>query len=251
MTQNLKIFGTAISLLAIPIVLALPQARLESDVSLRQDAAREGRPQGDERHVPLFGKITAVHQDSLEVTNPNGEPVTVKLTAKTEYRKDREPAKRTDFKMGDIIIVRGEENADHSWTAQVVAARSMNGRGGPGMPEREGTLGKDYIVGEVKSIDTPRISVLRSDNVAQTMELNEDTSLRRGRDSVTVADIQPGDHVFARGAVQNDVFVPKFVMVMDAEQWKRMQEMGLLRSRPFTPRDKNSQQPPKSPEPQH
>lgn len=249
MTQNLKIFGTAISLLSIPIVLALPQSRLVSDVSLRQEVGRAERPQGDERRMPLFGKITAVHENSLEVTNPNGEPVTVKLTAKTEFRKDREPAKRSDFKVGDIIIVRGEENADHSWTAEVIAARSMNGRGGSGMPEREGTLGKDYVVGEVKSIDAPKISVLRSDNVAQTMELNEDTSLRRGRDSITMADIQPGDHVFARGALQNDVFVPKFVMLMDAEQWKRMQEMGMLGARPFMPKDKDSQQPPKSAEP--
>jgi uncharacterized protein DUF5666 len=249
MTQNLKIFGTAISLLSIPVVLALPQSRLVSDVSLKQEGAHEQRPQGDERRIPLFGKIAAVHENTLEITNPNGEPVTVKLTPKTEFRKDREPAKRSDFKVGDIIIVRGEENADHSWTAQVVAARSMNGGGnGPGMPERAGTLGKDYVVGEVKSIDAPKISVLRSDNVAQTMELNEDTSLRRGRDSITMADIQPGDHVFARGAVQNDVFVPKFVMVMDAEQWKRMQEMGLLRARPFTPQDNNSQ-PPKASEP--
>lgn len=29
----------------------------------------------------------------------------------------------------------------------------------------------------------------------------------------------------ARGALQNDAFVPKGVMVMNAEQWQRMQEM--------------------------
>jgi hypothetical protein len=252
MLQNLKMLGAAISLLSIPILLALPQTRLAADVSLSQEAAREQQRQGgDERRMPLFGKIARVRQDSLEVTNPNGEPVTVRLTSKTEFRKDREPAKRSDFKVGDIIIVRGEENADHSWTAELIAGRSTSGGGnGLGMPEREGTLGKDYVVGEVKSIDAPRISVRRSDNVAQTMELNEDSSLRKGRDSITMADIQPGDHVFARGSVQNDVFVPKFVMVMDAEQWKHMQEMGLLRSRPFTPQDKTSQ-PPKSSEPPH
>jgi hypothetical protein len=40
-----------------------------------------------------------------------------------------------------------------------------------------------------------------------------------------MSDIQPGDHVFARGAVANDVFVPKNVMVISPEQWNRMQEM--------------------------
>jgi len=41
-----------------------------------------------------------------------------------------------------------------------------------------------------------------------------------------MADIQPGDHILARGAVANDVFVPKGVNVIPPEQWKRMHEMG-------------------------
>jgi hypothetical protein len=40
-----------------------------------------------------------------------------------------------------------------------------------------------------------------------------------------MADIQPGDHIFARGVLANDVFVPKGVNVIPPEQWKRMQEM--------------------------
>ena len=39
------------------------------------------------------------------------------------------------------------------------------------------------------------------------------------------ADIHPGDHVVIRGASQNNVFVPKNVMVLSAEQWERMQQM--------------------------
>src|SRR5262249_4720425 len=72
----------------------------------------------------------------------------------------------------------------------------------------------------------PKITVLRPDNVTQTLELNEETSLRKGRESVTMADIQPGDHVFVRGGVESNTFVPKMVMVIGPEQWKRMQEMG-------------------------
>ena len=151
--------------------------------------------------------------------------LTVKLTGQTEFRKDREPAKATDFKVGDMVMVRGDENADHSVTARIVGART-GGPGGPGGGGRQmGTLGKDYVVGEVKSIDAPRLTVLRPDNVTQTVELNEETSLRKGRDSITMAEIQVGDHVMARGSMEKDVFVPKGVMVMNAEQWKRMQEM--------------------------
>jgi hypothetical protein len=204
-----------------------------------QDPGPQGGPvSGEDRKLPLLGKITGVHDGSLDVLDTNGDTVSVKLTGQTQYRKDRRPAKRSDFKAGDIIMVRGDENPDHSWTAQVVAARSLNGpngmggRGGQGGGgsgrgfAQTGTLGKDYVAGEIKSIDAPKLSVLRSDNVTQTLELNEETSLRKGRDSITMADIQPGDHLFARGGVEKNVFVPKMVMVIGPEQWKRMQEMG-------------------------
>jgi hypothetical protein len=87
----------------------------------------------------------------------------------------------------------------------------------------QGTLGKDYVVGEVKSIDAPKLTVLRSDNVTQTIELNEETSLKRGRDSITMAEIQAGDHIFARGTAPKDVFVPTNVNVIPPDMWKRMQ----------------------------
>jgi hypothetical protein len=206
--------------------MALPQSFLVSDVVLSQDASSKQDQGADEgRRMPLFGKITAIHDSTIELSNASGEAVTVKVTPQTEFRKDREPAKRSDFKVGDVIAVRGQQNSDHTWTAQTIGARSANGEGrGPNM--QAGALGKDYVAGEVKSVDAPKISVLRSDNVTQTIELNEDTSLRKGRDAITMADVLVGDHLVARGGLQSNVFVPKFVMVIGPEQWKRMQAMG-------------------------
>src|ERR1700720_990726 len=228
MKPDLKLFAIAIFLLAIPILMALPQSFLLSDVVLSQDAPPRQHSPGEEGRMPLFGKITAIHNSSFEISNPNGETVTIKLTPQTEFRKDRQAAKRGDFKVGDVIAVRGQENPDHTWTAQMIGARSVNGEGrGPNI--QAGALGKDYVAGEVKSVDAPKISVLRTYNVAQTIELNEDTSLRKGRDAITMADVQVGDHLVARGAVQDNVFVPKFVMVIGPEQWTRMKEMGVIR----------------------
>lgn len=182
---------------------------------------------GEGRQRPLVGKITAIRAGVMDVAKPNGDSVTVRLSNKTEYRKDREPAKLGDFKVGDFVMVRGEENEDHSVSAQMVATRSGGPGGGPG--GAMGTLGKDFVVGEIKAIDAPKLTVLRVDNVTQTLELNEGTSLRKGRESITMEDIQAGDHVMARGELQNGVFVPKLVMVISTEQWQRMQEMGLIR----------------------
>src|SRR5271157_2447140 len=77
----------------------------------------------------IAGKITAVTSTSLEMTKPDGTNLIVKLTDKTEFRKDRQPAKLADFKLGDLVFVRGEENADHTVTAQMIGARTGNGPG--------------------------------------------------------------------------------------------------------------------------
>lgn len=194
------------------------------------DAQAQMRGQRERGPRPTFGKITAIKDGTIELAEPNGATVTVKISDKTEFRKDRQPSQLSEFKVGDMVAVRGEQNSDQTITAQMIASRTGgSGGGGFGRAGAPGEMGKDFVVGEVKSIDPPRLTVLRSDNVTQTLELNEDTTLRRGRDSITMADIQVGDHLFARGAVQNDVFVPKGLMVMSPEQWQRMQEMGAMR----------------------
>jgi hypothetical protein len=86
-------------------------------------------------------------------------------------------------------------------------------------------MGRDFVAGEVKSVDPPKLTVLRTDNVTQTVELNEETSLRKGRESITMTDIHPGDHVFIRGASQNTAFIPKTAMLLSPEQWERMRQM--------------------------
>jgi preprotein translocase subunit YajC len=208
----------------------------------QNSGAQQGLGRGGERRPGLFGKISAIHDQSVEISTMEGATVTAKITADTQFRKGRDAAKLADFKVGDMVFVRGEENADHTWTAQLLGARpngSLGGgpgpggaegaRGGPGgqFMQQMGVLGQDYIVGEIKSVDAPKLTILRPDDVTQSIELNEETSLRKGRDSITMADIQTGDHVFVRGGMANNVFQPKNVMVFSPEQWKRMQEMGI------------------------
>lgn len=215
-------------------------AQTPDSPSTQPDQAQGGPPAGDrgprrggprEGHGTI-GKITAIHGNSLELLKPDGSTVTVNLTDKTEYRKDRQPAQLSDFKVGDFVMAGGEENSDHSLTAQSLRGRSANGSpgsggmGGPGWSAALGEMGKDFVAGVVKSVDAPKLTVLRADNVTQTLELTEETSLRRGRESITMADIQPGDHIVVRGGVQNNAFVPKAVILLSAEQWERMQQFA-------------------------
>jgi len=222
------------SFLFLSIGIATP-AQTPDPQSAPQDQA-QGPPPGSrhggarEGHGTI-GKITAIHGNSLQIARPDGSSVTINLTDKTEYRKDRQPAQLSDFKVGDFVMARGDENSDHTVTAQSLSGRSANGGpggngGGPGGGMAFGEMGKDFVAGVVKSVNAPQLTVLRADNVTQTLELNEDTSLRRGRESITMADIQPGDHIVVRGGLQNNDFVPKAVIILSAEQWERMQQFA-------------------------
>jgi preprotein translocase subunit YajC len=216
---------------------------------------------GGERRPGLFGKLTAVHDQSIEIAQQSGNTATVKISGSTQFRKDGQDAKLGDFKVGDIVFVRGAENPDHTWSAELIGTRAGGGfgggRGGPGGAggsagggRPAGVLGQDYVFGEVKSIDAPKVTILRPDNVTQTVELNEDTSLRKGRDSITMADIQAGDHIMVRGGMANNAFQPKVVMIIGPEQWKRMQETGMAGGPPTNPPKENNP-PQKPPEPPH
>jgi len=224
--------------LGVAAFLALTAASMALAQAPETAAVTQGGPEGSRRGPQgrmrgAFGKITAIQNDSIEIAGQDGTKSSFKLTSSTEFRKDRQPAKIGDFKVGDMVIVRTDPDSGNAAgaTALMVAAvpagftgRGNGGQGGAAF--MQGTLGKDYVVGEVKSVDPPKLTVTRVDNVTQTLELNEETSLRRGRDSITMADIQAGDHILARGAVANDVFVPKNVNVIPPEVWQRLQEMN-------------------------
>jgi preprotein translocase subunit YajC len=205
-----------------------PQSVPQDQVQGSPPASSRNSGRGGQRDGHgTVGKITGIHGNSIQVARPDGSTVTINLTDKTEYRKDRQPAQLADFKVGDFVMARGDENADRSVTAQSLSGRSANGGPGAGPGGAAfGEMGKDFVAGVVKSVDAPKLTVLRADNVTQTLELNEDTSLRRGRESITMADIQPGDHIVVRGGLQNNVFVPKAVILLSAEQWERMQQFA-------------------------
>src|SRR5215472_13753758 len=176
---SLSVLGLLLT--ATPFFAQDPQPRQSSTIGTH---LRQNPQEGASR--PIFGEITAIKDGTLELTRPDGNSMTVKITDKTEYRKDQQSAKLADFKVGDMVFIRAEGTADTGFTAMLVATRAGNGpsgpgRGGPGgqgggMMMGGGELGKDFVFGEVKSVDAPKIIVLRPDNVTQTLELNEETS---------------------------------------------------------------------------
>jgi len=166
----------------------------------------EGRFQG------VAGTITAIDKNQISLKTQDGKSVTVKLSSDTRYRKDRQPAALSDFKVGDMVMVGGDPAGENAWNARFVASRS-----GAGQQMREG-LGRQFIAGEIKAIDGTNLTILRVDGQSQTIQVDENTSFRKQGESITLADFKPGDRVFGRGELKNGTFVAAVLNAGDPQQ---------------------------------
>jgi hypothetical protein len=166
---------------------------------------REGR--GMREGQGIAGTIGEIKPGGFTVKTIQGKTVTVKVTSETRFRKDRQEAKLADFKPGDMVMVGGEPAGNDAWTARFVASRQGMDEGNM-QALREG-MGKQFNAGEVKAIDGTKLTIARPDGQTQTIEVDENTSFRKGRESITLPDIKVGDRVFGRGQLNSaGVFVP-------------------------------------------
>lgn len=171
------------------------------------------------RRPDVVGKITAIHDQTLTMKNPDGRSVTVTLTASTRFMKDRHPATLADFKVGDMAIVRGRSTGTDTWEAESLGTRG----GGPGGDSRgdfaEG-LGKKFIAGEIKAIEGIHLTIARMDGETQTIAVDENTSFRKESEHITLADCKVGDHVYGPGEVRDGTFVAAKLMLGDLHRMR-------------------------------
>lgn len=203
------------------------------------------------RQPMVRGTVTAVSGDQITIKTETGESFTVAVSANTRLMKDNRaasaqqtdgprqpnPIKIEDVKPGDGVGAMGELDAPkktiHALFVAVMDAAQVKRL-------REG-LGKEYITGKVTAIDEVKLTILRSDNVTQVIEVDETTSFRRGgrrsiirtdgtmsqppaggsaqspaggAESITLADIKVGDMVAGQGSLKHGVFVPTMLTVI-------------------------------------
>jgi hypothetical protein len=203
------------------------------------------------------GTVTAATADHLTIKTDTGETYEVALSPNTRIMKDqrlgaaagvdrqprtttgaRQQIKAEDIKPGDGVGAMGELDAPkktvHALFVAVMDADEVKRL-------REG-MGKVFITGKVTTIDEVKLTILRSDNVSQVIEVDETTSFRKGGgrrafastdgaapagpppgagaggtgggESITLADIKVGDMVAGQGSVKHGVFVPTNLTVM-------------------------------------
>lgn len=174
-------------------------------------ALSQGMPPGDN----VVGKVTAVTPGTLTVAPATGgDPVTIRIGDKTRVLKERQPVKTTDIKVDEMIFARGTLSGAtmDAVLVSTISAENVQRMQGALQFNRE-DMGKKFIAGEVKAINELKLTIARPDNQTQEIEVDENTSFRKGRESITLADIKPGDFVRGAGELKNGVFMPKELIV--------------------------------------
>jgi Domain of unknown function (DUF5666) len=119
----------------------------------------------------------------------------------------------SDIKVGDMIRVMGETDA----AAKTVSARGvvkLDPATVQAMRDMQANFGKTWLMGKVTAIDGTKITLTGSmDSAPHTVVADENTTFRKRRDPVTLADIQVGDTVRADGAVKDGVFTATAINV--------------------------------------
>ena len=159
----------------------------------------------------VSGTITAIKDDGLTMNTPQGESVTVKVSAETRFRRDQKDAHLADFKIGDTVMILGEQDANGTWTARIVATGPDTSKGGglfAGPPPNPEDSGKTFIVGELKKIEDTKLTIRRPDGVDQTAQVDTNTKFLDARGgTIKLTDFKPGDHISGMGDAKDGVVV--------------------------------------------
>jgi hypothetical protein len=155
------------------------------------------------------GTVTTISGDDITVKTENGATYKIETGVNTRFRKQRDQIKITDIHAGDMVGAFGDKD-DKAKTLGAVAVMVFDKEQ---FEKARADFGKTWTAGSVQAIDETKITIKRPDNVTQTIVVDENTSFRKRRDSVTLADIKVGDNVTARGALQGGNFLATVLSV--------------------------------------
>jgi Domain of unknown function (DUF5666) len=149
------------------------------------------------------GTVTAISGDNITVKTETGDIYKVETGPNTRFRKQRDQIKISDIHVGDMIGAAGDKD-DKAKTLGAMIVMLIDKEQ---YEKARADFGKTWTAGAIQSIDETKITVKRPDNVVQTIVVDENTSFRKRRDSITLADIKVGDNITAQGSLQNGNFL--------------------------------------------
>lgn len=186
----------------------------------------------------LMGTVTETAADHYTIKTETGETYTIHFSANTRIMKQGTgrgmgrgqgrgqggeagqgeggggrgmgrgtPLQPSDIKVGDAIGVMGEIDANAK-SVGAVAIVQMDPERAQQMEQMQANYGKTWLMGRVTAIDGVKVTLMGAmDHAAHSFVADENTTFRKRRDPITLADIQVGDMVRVDGAVKDGVFV--------------------------------------------
>lgn len=191
----------------------------------------------------LMGTVTDVAADHYTIKTENGETYTVHFSANTRIIKQQARTrgegrqagaeagqrggeggygggnppttlKSTDIKVGDAIAAMGDVDANAKSVGAVMVVQIDPDRAKQ-MREMQANFGKTWLAGKVTAIDGVKVTLLGGvDNTPHAFTADENTTFRKRRDPITLADIQVGDMVRVDGSVKDGTFLATSVVAM-------------------------------------
>jgi Domain of unknown function (DUF5666) len=122
--------------------------------------------------------------------------------------------KATDIKVGDIIVTGGEID-EAAKSVGAVMVMQLDPERAKQMREMQANFGKTWLMGRVTAVNETKVTIESNvDHASHAFVADENTTFRKRRDPVTLADVQVGDTVRVEGAVKGGSFVATTVSVM-------------------------------------
>jgi hypothetical protein len=193
-----------------------------------------------------MGTVTEVAADHYTVKTDAGDLYTIRFSANTRIMKGGggggmrrggqdeggpppnppEQIKATDIKVGDAIAANGEVDATAKSVGAVVVFQ-IDPERAKQMREMQANFGKTWLMGKVTAINELKVTLQGGPgDESHTFVADENTTFRKRRDPVTLADIQVGDMVRVEGALKDGNFIAKSVAVMGPPPQRGMQQGG-------------------------
>ncbi|MEO8229278.1 MAG: DUF5666 domain-containing protein [Chloroflexota bacterium] len=140
--------------------------------------------------IPVVaGTVTAVAAASLTLKTRDGSSRTIELTGKTTYKLGRADGKKSDLKVGSIVVVTGTKGSANAFTATAVRIQ----------------VRLDKVGGEVTAKTSDSLTLKQRDGSSVTVKVGSDTKfVVRGAASAGLADIAVGMKVSAAGTRNAD-----------------------------------------------
>jgi hypothetical protein len=182
----------------------------------------------------LTGTVTEVAADHYTIKTDAGETYVVHFSVNTRILKQgtgmRERGqggegggnppqmlKPTDIKVGDAIAAVGEIDAAAKSVGATMVLQ-IDPERAKEMREMQANYGKTWLMGKVTAVDGVKVTLMGAiDNAAHVFVADENTTFRKRREPITLADIQVGDTVRVEGAVKDGIFLATAVNAMGAQ----------------------------------